>query len=122
MMFKVLFSFQILDMWIWLHVYSADIQEFSFMSIFHLSLTFQNTIDITNERQSKKWSIIIYLKVLSLNLLYYSRHAIMDTETPTGFQVLMSNFLGLEAANTVPIPSPALQAECIKAAFFPGIY
>lgn len=50
MMFKVLFSFQILDVWIWLHMYSVDIQEFSFMTIFHLSLTFQITPDIAYER------------------------------------------------------------------------
>lgn len=40
----------ILDDWIWLHVYSADVQEFSFMAIFHLSLTLQITSDIVYER------------------------------------------------------------------------
>lgn len=120
MMFKILISFQILDVWIWLHVYSADIQEFSFMIIFHLSLTFQTIPDIAYERWSKKWGIIIYLKVLFLNSLYYSGHAIFDMETLTWFQVLISNFLGLGAADTVPISSPALEAKCFKTALFSG--
>lgn len=120
MMFRVLFSFQILDVWIWLHVYSFDIQEFSFMTIFHLSLTFQITPDIAYERWSTKWSIIIWLKVLSLNSLYYSSHAIFDMETPTWFQVLTSNFLGLGTADTVPISSPPLQAKWFKTTFFSG--
>lgn len=53
MMFKVLSSFQILNMWIWLHEYPADNREFSLMTIFHLP-TLQIAPDIAYESWSKK--------------------------------------------------------------------